>query len=150
MNSVLSSEQVQLVVLNGDLVSGEATQRSNSSRYINQIVAPLVDHDLPWASTYGNHDSELNLDPKEMFLQEKTHPNSLTQRMVLNSSAGITNYYLPVFPHQASASNNSIPALILWFFDSRGGHHAMNQSTHRKSISRPNWVDASVSDTAFT
>ncbi|OQE38049.1 hypothetical protein PENCOP_c009G03647 [Penicillium coprophilum] len=141
MNSVLSSENVQLVVLNGDLISGEATQSSNSSLYVDQIVAPLVDRGLPWASTYGNHDSEVNLDPEETFQQETKYDNSLTQRRVLNSTAGITNYYLPVFPHEGS--NDDTPAFILWFFDSQGGHYT-TKNDDGKSGARQNWVDDSV------
>ncbi|KAJ5482370.1 hypothetical protein N7475_001182 [Penicillium sp. IBT 31633x] len=144
IESVLSSEPVQLVVLNGDLVSGEMIQSSDSSFNIDQIVAPLVDRNLPWASTYGNHDSEINLDPEEMFLQEKAYPNSLTQRTVLGRTAGITNYYLPVFSHETSASNDSVPALILWFFDSQGGHYAKTEKDHGESVPRQNWVDELV------
>ena len=147
MNSVLSSEEVQLVVLNGDLISGEATtQRSNSSHYVDRIVAPLVDRSLPWASTYGNHDSEVNLDPEEIFYEETKYENSLTQRRVSGSTAGITNYYLPIFPHEAS--NDSIPVFILWFFDSQGGHYALAENEDRKSVARQNWVDDKVSTTA--
>lgn len=147
MNSVLSSEEVQLVVLNGDLISGEATtQRSNSSRYVDRIVAPLVDRSLPWASTYGNHDSEVNLDPEEIFYEETKYENSLTQRRVSGSTAGITNYYLPIFPHEAS--NDSTPVFILWFFDSQGGHYALAENEDRKSVARQNWVDDKVSITA--
>ncbi|KAJ5437013.1 hypothetical protein N7445_007898 [Penicillium cf. griseofulvum] len=142
MKSVLSSEKVQLVVLNGDLISGEATQRSNSSLYVDRIVAPLVDRGLPWASTYGNHDSEVNLDPEEIFHQETKYENSLTQRMVRNSTAGITNYYLPIFPHEGS--NDNTPVFILWFFDSQGGHYATTENGDGKSRPRQNWVDDSV------
>ncbi|KAJ5494680.1 hypothetical protein N7463_010767 [Penicillium fimorum] len=142
MRSVLSSENVQLVVLNGDLISGEATQSSNSSLYVDRIVAPLVDRGLPWASTYGNHDSEVNLNPEEMFHQEIKYENSLTQRRVLNSTAGITNYYLPVFPHEGS--NDNTPAFILWFFDSQGGHYALTEKEDGKSGARQTWVDHSV------
>ncbi|KAJ5827663.1 hypothetical protein N7447_004426 [Penicillium robsamsonii] len=142
MRSVLTSEEVQLVVLNGDLISGEATQSSNSSLYVDRIVAPLVDHGLPWASTYGNHDSEVNLNPEEIFHQERKYENSLTQRRVLNSTAGITNYYLPVFPH--GGSNDDTPAFILWFFDSQGGHYALTEKKYGKSGARQNWVDESV------
>lgn len=149
IESVLSSEPVQLVVLNGDLVSGEMIQSSDSSFNIDQIVAPLVDRNLPWASTYGNHDSEINLDPEEMFLQEKAYPNSLTQRTVLGRTAGITNYYLPVFSHETSASNDSVPALILWFFDSQGGHYAKTEKDHGESVPRQNWVDELVSPAAL-
>ncbi|CAI7583345.1 unnamed protein product [Penicillium glandicola] len=142
MKNVLSSEKVQLVVLNGDLISGEATQRSNSSLYIDRVVAPLVDHDLPWASTYGNHDSEIHLDPEEIFRRETKYENSLTQRMVLNSTAGITNYYLPIFPHEGS--NHSTPVFILWLFDSQGGHYAMAENEDGKATPRQNWVDETV------
>ncbi|KGO64744.1 hypothetical protein PITC_052890 [Penicillium italicum] len=143
MNSVLSSEEVQLVVLNGDLISGEATQSStNSSIYIDRIVAPLVDRDLPWASTYGNHDSEINLDPEEIFRRETKYQNSLTQRSVLGSTAGVTNYYLPIFPHEAS--NDSVPVFILWFFDSQGGHFALTGNEERKPVPRQSWVDDAV------
>ncbi|CAG8013118.1 unnamed protein product [Penicillium nalgiovense] len=142
MRSVLSSEEAQLVVLNGDLISGEATQSSNSSLYVDRVVAPLVDYDLPWASTYGNHDSELNLDPEEMFRRETQYRNSLTQRKVLDSAAGITNYYLPIFPHEVS--NDSIPVFILWFFDSQGGHYPLTENNDGKAIERQNWVDDTV------
>jgi hypothetical protein len=143
MDTVLSSEDVQLVVLNGDLISGEATLASNSSSYIDRVVAPLVEHDLPWASTYGNHDSEANLDPEEIFHREKNYTNSLTQRRVSGSTAGITNYYLPIFGH--NASNDTTPAFILWFFDSQGGHYPMRKMENGTSIPRQDWVDDSVS-----
>jgi hypothetical protein len=143
METVLASEDVQLVVLNGDLISGEATHASNSSTYIDRVVAPLVKHDLPWASTYGNHDSEVNLDPAEMFRREKNYTSSLTQRRVSGSTAGITNYYLPIFGHDAS--NDTTPAFILWFFDSQGGHYPMTKDDNGTSVARQDWVDDSVS-----
>lgn len=31
--------------------------------------------------------------------------------------SGVSNYYLPVYPYEAS----TVPAMLLWFFDSRGG-----------------------------
>ncbi|KAJ5951355.1 uncharacterized protein N7479_009768 [Penicillium vulpinum] len=144
MNSVLSSENVQLVVLNGDLISGEATQKSNSSLYVDRIVAPLADRGLLWASTYGNHDSEINLDPEETFRLEAKHENSLTQKQVLGSTSGITNYYLPIFPHEGS--NDNTPAFILWFFDSQGGHYAMKKNEDGESTPKQNWVDDSVTE----
>lgn len=144
MDKVLSAEKnVQLVVLNGDLISGEATQASNSSTYLDRVVAPVVYHNLPWASTYGNHDSNPNLDPEEIFRREKNYTNSLTQRSVPGSAAGITNYYLPIFEHDAS--NTTTPTFILWFFDSRGGNYPTKKGDDGKIVSRPDWVDNSVS-----
>lgn len=54
MQTVLASEDTQLVVLNGDLITGENTFRENSTDYVDRIVAPMVDANLPWASTYGS------------------------------------------------------------------------------------------------
>ena len=59
MNTVLDTESPQLVVLNGDLITGENTYRENSSDYVDSIVRPMVERGLPWASTYGNHDSQV-------------------------------------------------------------------------------------------
>jgi hypothetical protein len=143
MDKVLSSEDVQLVVLNGDLISGEATHASNSSTYLDRVVAPLVDRNLTWASTYGNHDSEINLDPEDIYNREKNYTNSLTQRKVSGSTAGITNYYLPIFGNDFS--NNTTPAFILWFFDSQGGHYPKKKDDNGTSIPRQDWVDHSVS-----
>lgn len=142
MESVLGLEDSQMVVLNGDLISGEATSWIVSSGYIDRVVAPLVDRGLPWASTYGNHDSEVSLDPRQTFERENRYPNSLTARMVSGPEAGVTNYYLPVVNH--GASSDSTPAVILWFFDSRGGHVPWSRSDSNDPIPRPNWVDDSV------
>lgn len=54
MQTVLDNESPQLVVLNGDLITGEDTERENSTDYVDEIVAPLVEAGLPWASTYGS------------------------------------------------------------------------------------------------
>jgi hypothetical protein len=145
MTNVLSEEEAQLVVLNGDLISGEFVDGSNSGKYLHEIVAPLVSMGKVWASTYGNHDSEVSLDPMtDIYEQEIRYPNSLTQSMISGPKAGITNYYLPVYPHDASEST---PALILWFFDSKGGHYsrkAKKGATESSSVARGDWVDEDV------
>ncbi|KAJ6086415.1 hypothetical protein N7467_005329 [Penicillium canescens] len=65
MSYILAEEDIGFVVLNGDLVSGERTLKSNSSKYVLSVISPLVNEGYLWASTYGNHDSEINLDPEE-------------------------------------------------------------------------------------
>jgi hypothetical protein len=142
MRSVLDAESPQLVVLNGDLITGENTYRENSSSYVHQIVKPLLERNLLWASTYGNHDSAYNLSRKSILAQERKYPNSLTNQMVLEESAGVSNYYLLVYPRDGSR----IPSLILWFFDSRGGNSYQETPLPRKPTALPNWVDVSVVD----
>ena len=141
MNTILSAESPQLVVLNGDLITGENTYLENSTTYLDQIIAPLVKHDMLWTSTYGNHDSDFNLSRADLFRKEQQFPGSLTQSVRLPLDAGITNYYLPVYP-----SNNSMnaPALILWFFDSRGGKEFQQTDADGKRIDIPSVVHDSV------
>ncbi|KAK4187681.1 putative inactive purple acid phosphatase 16 [Podospora australis] len=131
-----------LVVLNGDLITGENTFLENSTLYVDQIVAPIVDRKLTWASTYGNHDSDFNISRSGIFAREKRWPNSRTRQDVSHPDAGVTNYYLPVYPH---ADDSGTPSLILWFFDSRGGWYFQQKDPATKSrVGQPNWVDQSV------
>ena len=142
MSDILTTETPQLVVLNGDLISGEDADRSNPGQYLHHVVKPLVDKNFPWASTYGNHDSNANLDPMlDIYDHEIKYQNSLTTSMVSSPKSGITNYYLPVYPHEGS---NEAPALILWFFDSRGGHYATNRGRDDLSGARGDWVNTAV------
>ncbi|OQN99447.1 hypothetical protein B0A48_14424 [Cryoendolithus antarcticus] len=140
MNAILDGEQQQLVVLNGDLITGENTYRHNSSTYIDQIVAPLVQRGNYWASTYGNHDSDFNLSRHALFAREQHYANSLTANMVHTSDAGVTNYYLPVYSRDRQ---DRTPKLLIWFFDSRGGNQ-YQQQVNGTGVPIPNWVNPSV------
>jgi DNA repair exonuclease SbcCD nuclease subunit len=145
MSYILKKENPDFVVINGDLVSGEWTQKADSSRFIHEVVSPLVDGGYRWGSTYGNHDSEINLNPKEdMFKAEQKYSNSLTQSQVSGGNAGITNYYLPVYSHSETNTESSAPALLLWFFDSKGGHYYKPEGEGGPSVKRPSWIDESV------
>lgn len=103
-------------------------------------MAPLVEHGLSWASTYGNHDSQFNLSREALYQEEAKYALSYTQ----HSPAGIpaiTNYYLLLYPR-----NTDTPIAILWFFDSQGG--APFQAV-ADSESIPNWVEPAIA-TWFT
>jgi hypothetical protein len=141
MNTVLDSESPQLVVLNGDLITGENTYLPNSSHYVDEIVQPLVQRNLAWASTYGNHDSNYNLSRQGIFEREHRYPNSLTGNMVPGDSAGVSNYFLEIF---ASDIRKVTPEVILWFFDSRGGNEFQKLDKEGNTISIPEVVDESV------
>lgn len=119
MRQVLRQERPDFAILNGDLITGENTFAFNSTRYIDEIVAPLVEGGYRWASTYGNHDSKYNLSREALYAEEKKYPNAYTRHGPAGTN-GVTNYMLPVFPAH-SASGSEKPAALLWFFDSRGG-----------------------------
>jgi len=132
MRSVLANESPDLVVINGDLITGENTFKENASDYVQQIVKPVVDANLPFASTYGNHDSKFNLSRETTFKTETTYPLCYTQRMD-PELPGISNYYLLVHLPDGGA-----PAAVLWFFDSRGGASYQHEPANEDDI--PNWV----------
>ncbi|KAL4879845.1 Metallo-dependent phosphatase-like protein [Aspergillus karnatakaensis] len=136
IDQILDAESPDLVVLNGDLITGENGFIENATVYIDQIVAPLVDRGLTWASTYGNHDHQYNLSAVELLERENSYPNSRTQRMVTGDNAGVSNYYLPV------TGSDGTPKLLLWFFDSRGGNYFQHEDGD--NAPQPNWVDESV------
>jgi hypothetical protein len=119
MRQVLDQEKPDLVVLNGDLITGENTFAFNSTNYVDEIVAPLVQGGYSWASTYGNHDSKYNLSREALYTEEKKYANAYTQHGP-DGTDGVTNYVLPVFPSKARG-NSQIPIALMWFFDSRGG-----------------------------
>ena len=142
MNEILTTESPQLVVLNGDLITGENTYLTNSTNYLDVIVQPLVQRSLFWASTYGNHDANFNLSTQALLAREKQYALSLTQSMVSSPNAGVSNYWLPVF---SSDSSNPTPKLLIWFFDSRGGKNFQELDAGGNQIQQPGFVDDSVS-----
>lgn len=142
MNQVLDAESQQLVVLNGDLITSENTFLENSTDYVDEIVAPLVQRGLSWGSTYGNHDSGFNLSRANILARERLYPNARTTQMVFGPESGVSNYYLPVYPSHGGAE----PSLILWFFDSRGGSYSQQLNATGDQIGQPDWVDDSVVD----
>lgn len=118
MQGVLEFEGPQLVVLNGDLITGENTMLENATDYIDMIVKPLVRGGHRWASSYGNHDAAFNLSSLAMLEREQRYDSlCLTSNMVAGDDVGTTNYYVPVY----GALGDAVPKLILWFFDSQGG-----------------------------
>ncbi|KAK0274301.1 hypothetical protein LTR35_011810 [Friedmanniomyces endolithicus] len=146
MNEVLDAETQQLVVLNGDLITGENAYLDNATVKIDQIVAPLLARDLAWASTYGNHDSQYNLSRHAILAREHRWPrHARTQQMVQGPDAGVSNYYLPVYPSSSTGSSSDAPCLLLWFFDSRGGFQFQRRNASSGAhIGQPDWVDQSV------
>lgn len=115
----------------------------NGTQYVDQIVKPLIDRNLTWGSTYGNHDHQPNLDGNALFKRERTWPGCRTQKMVCGKNAGTTNYYLPVYPADCGEKDCE-PELILWFFDSRGGYYFQQRDSNGRPVHHPNWVDKSV------
>lgn len=127
-------------LLDGDLITGENTFLTNSTKYLDVVVAPLVERNLRWASTYGNHDSQFNLSRSALFKEEDKYALSYTQSSP-RGVAGVTNYWLPVFAQEKDCDGT--PLAILWFFDSQGGA-PFQADPDSETI--PDWVEKSIVD----
>ena len=145
MNSVLDHENPDLVVLNGDLTSCEWVATENANALIDQIVAPLVSRNLPFAATFGNHDASQTCNTrsisKHMWSDIKGTNGqklSFTTSSVPGgpSQVGSSNYYIPVY-----GSAGGELKMLLWFFDSKGGRVYQPGGG---DVSVGNWVDEKV------
>lgn len=145
INKLLNSENPGLVVLNGDLITGENAFKENSTVYIDKIVEPIVKRGLTWASTYGNHDSDFNISRYDILAREQRWPNCRSRNMVAGRNAGVSNYYLPVYSPDCNTCGCK-PELLLWFFDSRGGFFYQERKADGSRNGQPDWVDSSVVD----
>ncbi|KAG5977426.1 hypothetical protein E4U55_006760 [Claviceps digitariae] len=146
MREVLDYEKPDFVVLNGDLITGEAAYKRNNTRYVDQLVKPLVERKLTWGSTYGEHDHTFTLNGDSILRRERRFAGSRTRKMVMDKHAGTSNYFLPVFATDCMGSKHvkCHPELLLWFFDSRGGYYHHQNTIWGNPTAQPNWVDASV------
>lgn len=144
LNKVLDYDTPDLVVLNGDLITGENTFLENSTDYVDMLVAPMAERGLSWASAYGNHDHQPNISGATILARESTYPGSRTSKMVDGRDAGVSNYYLPVYPSDCADVTTCAPSLLLWFFDSRGGYMYQEWDEQGQQVIQPNWVDFSV------
>ncbi|KAK3306160.1 Metallo-dependent phosphatase-like protein [Chaetomium strumarium] len=152
IETILDAEpRTDLVVLNGDLITGENTFIENSTHYVDQIVHPMLQRGLTWASTYGNHDNDFNISASAILARERLWPNARTSQMVSDPNAGVSNYYLPVYAadcHPGRERHGGCrPELLLWFFDSRGGFEFQQRDPATGDrVGKPNWVDTRVVD----
>ncbi|PNY23217.1 Uncharacterized protein TCAP_06851 [Tolypocladium capitatum] len=97
----------------------------------------MVERNLTWASTYGNHDHRYNISGDGILEREHMWRGARTRSMVSATDAGTTNYYLPVYAASCSDGSSCAPEMLLWFFDSRGGFYLQGED-------QPSWVDESV------
>jgi hypothetical protein len=120
LHAVLQAERPDLVVLTGDVIDGsECIEPAWSWR---QAVAPIIEHGLPWAAIFGNHDDEGPLSRQQLMRVQQECPGCLSQPGPAEL-AGSGNYVLTI-----ASSGSDEPAASLYFLDS-GGHTADGEYT---------------------
>ncbi|KAJ5020583.1 Metallo-dependent phosphatase-like protein [Bipolaris maydis] len=146
MSFVLDNERSDFVVLNGDLVSCEWVAPADANKLIDQIMAPLVDRNLPFGATFGNHDASKTcstLSMSEHMWWDVKGKNgrklSFTTQSVVGEvdKVGWSNYFVPVY----SSTNGGDLKMLLWFFDSKGGRKYQPTG---EDVGVPSWVDERV------
>ncbi|KAF1851497.1 Metallo-dependent phosphatase [Cucurbitaria berberidis CBS 394.84] len=145
MKSVLNNEQPNLVVLNGDLTSCEWVAPENANSLVDQIVAPLVERNIPFATTWGNHDASKTCSTRLMSEHMWDMKGTNGKKLSFTTSSvpgeygqvGTSNYLIPVY----SSSDASKLEMLLWFFDSKGGRV---YQPNGGDMTVANWVDDKV------
>jgi hypothetical protein len=98
-----------LIIVTGDVVTGSDTRLG-----WEEITAPLAASGIPWAVTFGNHDTEHELTKPEILSFLSTLPGNLTVNGPEDVS-GNGNYVLEI----ASSKTPNKIAAALYCFDSR-------------------------------
>ncbi|KAG8808064.1 hypothetical protein FRC17_004148 [Serendipita sp. 399] len=132
--------QPDYVIINGDLITGENTFEHNSTLLIDQIAGPINESGIPFSSIHGNHDNQPNITHlAEIEREQLVAPNTYTRKSPpgVGGQGGEGNYWVPVYRH----IEDTIPSLVLWCFDSRGG-----DSPGKDSKPMEDWVHHSVAD----
>lgn len=106
MNQVLDEEKPDLVVYTGDLCFGKP-----GTAALDKALEPVVNHGIPFAVVWGNHDDEQGFTRQELFDHMKNKPGNLTG--TTPGLFGVTNYILPIQNSKGTGS-----AFTLYMLDS--------------------------------
>jgi hypothetical protein len=106
----LDTEQPDLVVFTGDNVV--VTSDGNFKTGATKLLQPLIDRDIPYAYTFGNHDAEYGVSKEYMHSVYTSLGTCLTYDAD-PSLNGLGNCNIPIY----SSTGNDI-AFNLWMIDS--------------------------------
>jgi len=115
---VLDIEKPDLVVLTGDVLSGDYKTKGKNDWRASSLwklaVDPMIERNIPWCFVLGNHDAEGDYSKDQLVAFDTSFGLSLTQRGP-REITGYTNYFLPV---NWNLENDKSVAMNLWFLDS--------------------------------
>lgn len=84
MEKVLDAERPDLVVHNGDLITGGCTSALEMKQAMNNVARPVEDRGIPWVITYGNHDEDSTpqsgMDESDMLRFYRSYRHNLNER----------------------------------------------------------------------
>ncbi len=114
INEALDFASPDLVVFVGDNVVGE------DFRAIGEMVAPLVDRDIPFTFVFGNHDDEGGMAKEDQLAEYQKFPGCLAYDADPDLT-GCATHNVPIL-----SSDGSKVAFNVWCFDSGGSYRDEN------------------------
>ncbi|KAN0049919.1 hypothetical protein ACTA71_003017 [Dictyostelium dimigraforme] len=116
--NILDYEKPDLVIFSGDMISGYLgpfkNDYTNYWKYWKLFTEPLIERNIPWAITFGNHDGEGSLSTSEILEIDQSFKLSLSESNSVEMH-GIANYVLKI---ASSNSSKESPASLIYIFDS--------------------------------
>jgi len=114
--AVLEAEQVDLVILTGDIVTGKPTIKS-----WEVLTELLISYEVPYTVTFGNHEDEAEASREELLSYLSGRPYCVLSEEGGLMVEGIGNNILPVY------NKNGIAEKLIYCMDSRSYSLAKDQ-----------------------
>jgi len=131
IRSVLDSEQPDLVVLTGDIVTGSGKNWPTLKSW-DLLTEVFIEYQIPYAIAFGNHDDEAQVQRQHLLEHLSDRPYCLISDDGGREIKGCGNYVLPVFNQKGE------PEKLLYCMDSRSYSLARD-----KGIEGYGWFDPS-------
>ncbi|KAF3937216.1 hypothetical protein ABW19_dt0206396 [Dactylella cylindrospora] len=109
VGKILDEEKPDLAVLTGDQVNGDSSPDAQTALF--KMADVFIKRGIPYATIYGNHDSEGDLKRHELMSLTQTLPLSLSEPGP-ETVPGVGNYIVEIMSHKADH-----PAATLYFLD---------------------------------
>lgn len=116
IKAVMETEQVDLVVLTGDIVTGKPTMKS-----WEVLTDLLISYKVPYTVTFGNHEDEAEASREELLTYLSERPYCVLSDEGGTQVEGIGNNILPVYNQKGIAEK------LIYCMDSRSYSLAKDQ-----------------------
>lgn len=135
MEATLDSVRPDLVIMNGDNISGGCEDARAMKQAMNNVVLPMERRSIPWAITFGNHDADstpdTGLDETDMLAFYRSYPHNLNRPSPKDvTGTGNTNLLI-------TSGRDRRPAFNLFLLDS--GRYAPERIADQDLEGYPTW-----------
>ena len=131
IEAVLDMEKPDLVILTGDIVTGHEDNWPTIESW-ELITKLLIEYQIPYAVTFGNHDDEAQISRKELLEYLSKRSFCIISDEGGDTVKGVGNYVLPIYNH------GGVVEKLIYCMDSRSYSLAED-----KGVSGYGWFDYS-------